>query len=46
MLGVAGTLKWEKKENGFIVEIPDSVQKNPPCLYAWTLKIPGISSDK
>lgn len=44
MLGIEGTLEWEKVGNGFLVTVPDSVQENPPCSYAWTLKISGIAS--
>ncbi len=43
MLGVDGTLDWERVGKGFLVDIPNSIQKNPPCSYAWTLKISGIS---
>ncbi|MCL3780966.1 hypothetical protein EMN47_11285 [Prolixibacteraceae bacterium JC049] len=39
MLGVIEKLTWQKSGNGFIVEIPEFVQKNPPCKYAWTVKI-------
>ena len=30
MLGVKAALKWEKVGKGFVVEIPESVRKNPP----------------
>ncbi len=46
MLGVDGTLEWEQVGNGFFVEVPNSVQKNPPCSYAWTIKISGITGHK
>ena len=39
MLGVKGKLNWEKAGNGFVVDIPESVQKNPPCEHAWSIKI-------
>jgi alpha-L-fucosidase len=42
MLGVQGTLEWERVGNGFIVDIPDRIQKNPPCRFAWTLKLSGM----
>ena len=44
ILGVKGTLEWEKVGHGFWVEVPLSAQKKPPCHYAWTLKISEISS--
>jgi alpha-L-fucosidase len=39
MLGVKTKLEWEKVGKGFMVNIPGSVTKNPPCNYAWTIKI-------
>ncbi len=44
MLGVEDEIKWERVGKGFVASIPESVQKNPPCRYAWTLKILGINS--
>jgi alpha-L-fucosidase len=41
MLGTDTELKWEKVGNGFIIKIPETLQKNPPCDYAWTFKITG-----
>jgi alpha-L-fucosidase len=38
MLGTKEELKWEKVGKGFEVNIPESIQKNPPCQAAWTLK--------
>jgi alpha-L-fucosidase len=42
LLGSEGILDWESVGNGFFVEIPESVKKNPPCKYAWTVKISEI----
>jgi alpha-L-fucosidase len=42
MLGVEGKLEWRRVGDGFTVTIPDSARKNPPCDFAWTLKISGI----
>ena len=42
LLGFNGQLKWEKVGKGFIVDIPESVRHNPPCQYAWTLKISAV----
>lgn len=38
MLGYKKPLKWEINGDGMTVFIPKSLQKNPPCQYAWTLK--------
>ncbi|MFC2160790.1 alpha-L-fucosidase [Acidobacteriota bacterium] len=46
MLGVEGILEWKRKGNGFVVKIPNSVQNNPPCKYAWTIKFSGTSPKK
>jgi len=43
MLGVKGNLRWKKDGNGFYVDIPEKIRKNPPCKYAWTLKISEIN---
>ena len=43
MLGVSGGLRWEKVAKGFLVEIPETIQNNPPCQHAWTLKISQIA---
>ena len=42
MLGSNKRLKWQKMESGFKVFIPESLQKNLPCKYAWVLKIDAI----
>ncbi|RJP63868.1 MAG: alpha-L-fucosidase [Ignavibacteriales bacterium] len=39
LLGTDGNLKWEKTGDGYLIELPESVRKNPPCNYAWTFKI-------
>ncbi|MBE9511193.1 MAG: alpha-L-fucosidase [Bacteroidetes bacterium] len=42
MLGSNEILEWEKVHNGVVVNIPESIRKNPPCDYAWTIKISEI----
>lgn len=42
VLGSATKLKWEKLDSGFIVKIPESLRNNPPCDFAWTLKVDTI----
>ena len=39
MLGAKGILTWEQTEDGFVVEVPEAVQKNPPCDHAWVFNI-------
>ncbi|MBN2091094.1 alpha-L-fucosidase [candidate division KSB1 bacterium] len=38
MLGTKEELQWETVGRGFVVNIPESIQQNPPCQSAWTLK--------
>lgn len=39
MLGVEGNLRWEISGKGVAVYIPENVQINPPCKYAWVMEI-------
>lgn len=39
LLGYTETLKWEKKNDGFKVIIPEEIRKNPPCDHVWTIKV-------
>ena len=43
MLGSKVKLKWKKEGSGFVVTIPESLRKNKPCNYAWTIKISKLS---
>lgn len=45
VLGHDKPLKWEAVGEGFMVRIPPSLVKNPPCEHVWTVKIvPGEGS--
>jgi len=39
LLGAKGNLKWKIVNNETIISIPASLQKMPPCNYAWTFTI-------
>jgi len=39
MLGSKEKLTWEKTGSGIIVNIPESLQKTPPCQHAWVIKM-------
>ncbi len=39
ILGVKENLKWKQSGNGIIVDIPATVQNNPPCQNAWVIKV-------
>ena len=43
-LGRSGTLKWEEVGTGFCVDIPKDFSDNPPCKYAWVVKISEIKN--
>ena len=40
MLGSSQTLLWKDSDNGIAILIPDDLRKNPPCKFAWAIKIP------
>ena len=42
LLGDNQELKWETAGSGFVVYIPENLQKKPPCNYAWVIKINNI----
>ncbi len=42
LLGAKGHLKWEANGNGCVIYIPEKIQKNVPCNYAWTIKVSSI----
>jgi alpha-L-fucosidase len=42
LLGSKEKLNWHKVGEGFYVEIPESIRKNPPCNHAWTLQLGQI----
>lgn len=39
MLGVNDALKWKASGTGCTIEIPSTVIANPPCAFAWTIRI-------
>jgi len=39
LLGSDKALEWELSGNGFYVDIPEKLRKNPPCKYAWVIEI-------
>jgi len=38
MLGVSDPVLWEKTSNGFVIHVPESARKNPPCSHAWAFR--------
>ncbi|OQX88808.1 alpha-L-fucosidase [candidate division KSB1 bacterium 4484_87] len=38
LLGTNTNLVWKKSGKGFVVQIPRSIQNNPPCDHAWVFK--------
>jgi alpha-L-fucosidase len=39
ILGTDQKVKWKKSGEGFDVIIPEKLRNNPPCDYAWVVKI-------
>jgi alpha-L-fucosidase len=42
LLGFKNKLKWQKEGDGFKVIIPKFLRSNPPCDYAWTIKVSSL----
>jgi alpha-L-fucosidase len=42
LLGFKNKLKWQKEGDGFKVSIPKFLRSNPPCNYAWTIKVSSL----
>ena len=42
LLGVEKSLKWKTENGETVIMIPASLQKSPPCKYAWTFTISQI----
>ncbi len=42
LLGAKGDLKWKTKNGVTTIEIPSKLRDNPPCKYAWTLRISEV----
>ena len=43
LLGSSKRLKWRKDGEGFVVTIPEELRNNPPCKYAWAVKVTSIN---
>jgi alpha-L-fucosidase len=39
MLGTQTKLAWKKAGQGFRVTIPTALRENPPCRYAWAIRV-------
>jgi len=39
MLGAPGTLAWHRERDAVVIEIPETLQQNRPCKYAWVFRI-------
>lgn len=37
--GFDGSLEWEKNGNGVIIHVPESIQADPVCKYAWVFRM-------
>jgi alpha-L-fucosidase len=43
LLGTEGPLEWEAAGRGFVARVPEPLRANPPCKYAWVLKISAVA---
>ena len=39
MLGVNTPLKWRQDREGLVIQIPDAIAQNKPCMQAYVFKI-------
>ena len=39
LLGTSENLKWEKVGKGFLIDVPEKLQKKPPCEHAFAFEI-------
>jgi len=39
MLGSKGQLRWQKKDNGFVINIPERIRNNQPSRYVWVFRV-------
>ncbi|HEX7411011.1 MAG TPA: alpha-L-fucosidase C-terminal domain-containing protein [Bacteroidales bacterium] len=44
LMGAKGKLKWKTVNGQTVITIPSNLQKNPPCSYAWTLRISEVTA--
>ncbi len=42
ILGAKTPLKWKNEAEGFKVLIPAKLRNNPPCKYAWVIKVSTV----
>lgn len=42
MLGVGGDVRWKAEGTGVVIDVPENVQRKPPCEHAWVIKISKI----
>ena len=43
LLGSRMNLRWKKVGDGFEVSIPESLRKQLPCKYVWTIKVSRLN---
>jgi alpha-L-fucosidase len=42
-LGAEGELRWRSVGTGFAAEVPEHLRADPPCDYAWVIKVSGAN---
>ncbi len=43
LLGAEAALDWERAGTGFVARVPEEVRADPPCDYAWVLRISAVA---
>ncbi|HNS16804.1 MAG TPA: alpha-L-fucosidase [Bacteroidales bacterium] len=44
LMGSNQKLNWKRQSDGFSISIPKSIQINPPCRYAWVIKVDKVKN--
>lgn len=44
LLGSKISLNWKNEGPGFVISIPESLRKNPPCNFAWVFEVSKLKN--
>jgi alpha-L-fucosidase len=39
MIGTETSLKWNKTNMGFVINIPEKIRKSPPAKFVWVMEV-------
>lgn len=44
LLGSKTSLNWKNEGQGFVINLPESLRKNPPCNFAWVFEVSKLKN--